>query len=83
MTAYKALKWPVLAFVALTVGICTGYAAKGIQSDMKAASIEGLCRPSKSWAAYVATEIDGYVCIKEQIHTKRLIKYIIVEKDFD
>lgn len=83
ISAYKAFKWPVLAFAALALGLCTGYAAKGIESDMKAASIEGLCRPSKSWAAYVATETDGYVCIKEQIHTKRLIKYIIVEKDFD
>jgi hypothetical protein len=81
MTAYNALKWPVLAFVGLAVGLCTGYAAKGIEDDLRAASVEGLCRPSKSWTAHVSTDSAGYICFKEQIFTKRLIKYSIVERE--
>ena len=77
---FKGLLWPLLAFVGLAVGLCTGYAVKGIEDDLQAGSIEGLCRPSKSWTAYVAEDASGYICFKEQIYTKRLIKYIIVEK---
>jgi hypothetical protein len=83
ISTYKAVKWPVLAFVGLAVGLCTGYALKGIEEDLQRASVEGLCRPSKSWAAHVSTDDAGYVCFKEQIFTKRLIKYIIVEKDHE
>ena len=81
ITAYNAIKWPVLAFVGLAMGLCTGYALRGIEDDLRAASVEGLCRPSKSWTAYVSTDSAGFVCFKEQIFTKRLIKYIIVERD--
>jgi len=80
ITAYKALKWPVLAFVGLAVGLCSGYAAKGIQDDLQAGSIEGLCRPSKSWTAYVSEDASGYVCFKQQKFNKRIIRYNIVEK---
>ena len=67
----------------LALGATLGYAAKGIESDMQRASVEGLCRPSLSWSAHVSTDDSGYVCFKQQIHNKRIIKYIIVEKDFD
>ena len=80
ISAYKALKWPVLAFVGLAVGLCTGYAVRGIEDELRAASIEGLCRPSKSWTAYVALDDSGFVCFKQQIHNKRIIKYAIVER---
>lgn len=79
-SGFKGLLWPVLAFAGLAVGLCTGYAAKSIEDDLKAASIEGLCRPSKSWAAYVALDDSGFVCFKQQIHNKRIIKYAIVER---
>ena len=83
ISAYKAVKWPVLAFVGLAVGLCTGYALRGLEDDMQRASVEGLCRPSKSWTAHVSTDSAGFVCFKEQIFTKRLIKYIIVDKELD
>jgi len=83
MTAYKAFKWPVLAFVGLAVGLCAGYAVKGIEDDLQAASIEGLCRPSKSWTAYVAEDASGYVCFKQQKFNKRIIRYNIVEREND
>ena len=83
LSAYKAVKWPVLAFVGLAVGLCTGYAFRGLEDDMQRASVERLCRPSKSWTAHVSTDSAGFVCFKEQIFTKRLIKYIIVEKEIE
>jgi hypothetical protein len=78
---FKGLLWPVLAFVGLAVGLCTGYAAKGIEDDLQAASIEGLCRPSKSWTAYVSEDASGYVCFKQQKFNKRIIRYNIVERE--
>jgi len=83
MTAYKALKWPVLAFAGLAVGLCTGYALRGIEDDLRAASVEGLCRPSKSWTAYVSEDDSGYVCFKQQKFNNRIIRYSIVEKEFE
>jgi len=83
ISAYKAVKWPVLAFAGLATGLCLGYALKGIEDDLQRARVEGLCRPSKSWTAHVSTDSSGYVCFKEQIYTKRLIKYIIVEKEIE
>ena len=81
ISTYTAFNWPVLAFVGLSVGLCTGYALRGIEDDLQAASIEGLCRPSKSWTAHVALDDSGYVCFKQQIHNKRIIKYTIVERE--
>ena len=81
--AWQGFLWPLAGCLVLGLGATIGYAAKGIEDDLQRASIEGLCRPSKSWTAYVSTDSAGYVCFKEQIFTKRLIKYIIVEKDFD
>lgn len=83
MERLKPFIWPLAGFAALSVGLCTGYAAKGIQDELQRASLEGLCRPSKSWTAHVSTDDSGYVCFKQQIHNKRIIKYIIVEKDYD
>ena len=83
MERLKPFIWPLAGFAALAVGLCTGYAAKGMEDDLKAASIEGLCRPSKSWTAHVSTDSAGFVCFKQQRFTKRLIKYIIVEKGIE
>ena len=80
---FKRLLWPVLAFVGLAVGICTGYAVKSIEDDLQAGSIEGLCRPSKSWTAYVAEDASGYVCFKQQKFNKRIIRYNIVEREHE
>ena len=80
---FKGLIWPLAGFVALGLGLALGYTAKGIEDDLRAASIEGLCRPSKSWTAHVSTDGVGYVCFKQQIYNKRIIKYIIVERDIE
>ena len=80
---FKGLLWPLAGFAALSLGLAIGYAAKGIEDDLQRASVEGLCRPSKSWTAHVSTDEAGYICFKEQIYTKRLIKYIIVEKEYE
>jgi len=81
MHAFKGLLWPLAGFVALGLGLALGYTAKSIEDDLRAASIDGLCRPSKSWTAHVSTDDVGYVCFKQQIFTKRIIKYIIVERE--
>ena len=78
--AWQGLLWPLGGCIVLALGATLGYAAKGIEDDLQKASVEGLCRPSKSWTAHVSTDSAGYVCFKEQIFTKRLIKYIIVER---
>lgn len=83
ISAYKAIKWPVLAFVGLAVGLCTGYALRGIEDELRASSVEGLCRPSKSWTAYVSEDDSGYVCFKQQKFNKRIIRYNIVEREND
>ena len=80
---FKGLLWPFAGFAALSLGLAIGYAAKGIEDDLRLARVEGLCRPSKSWTAHVSTDDSGYICFKEQVFTKRLIKYIIVEKDYE
>jgi predicted cobalt transporter CbtA len=83
MRAYRGLLWPLAGFAALGLGVALGYTAKGVEDELQAASIEGLCRPSKSWTAHVSTDSAGYICFKQQIYNKRIIKYIIVEKDIE
>ena len=80
---FKGLIWPLAGFVALGLGLALGYTAKGIEDDLRVASLEGLCRPSKSWTAHVSTDGAGYVCFKQQIYNKRIIKYIIVERGIE
>jgi predicted cobalt transporter CbtA len=81
ITVFKGLLWPLAGFTALGLGLALGYTAKGIEDDLRAARIEGLCMPSKSWSAHVSTDGAGYICFKQQIYNKRIIKYSIVEKD--
>ena len=80
---FKGLIWPLAGFVALGLGLALGYTAKGIEDDLRSASLEGLCRSSKSWTAHVSTDGAGYVCFKQQIYNKRIIKYIIVERGIE
>jgi len=80
-TVFKSLLWPLAGFTALGLGVALGYTAKGVEDELRLASVEGLCRPSKSWSAHVSTDSAGYVCFKQQIYNKRIIKYIIVEKE--
>jgi predicted cobalt transporter CbtA len=82
-TVFKSLLWPLAGFAALGLGVALGYTAKSVEDELQTASIEGLCRPSKSWTAHVSTDSAGYICFKQQIYNKRIIKYIIVEKDYD
>jgi predicted cobalt transporter CbtA len=81
--ACKGLLWPLAGFAALVLGVALGYTVKSVEDELQTASIEGLCRPSKSWSAHVSTDSAGYICFKQQIYNKRIIKYIIVEKDYD
>jgi predicted cobalt transporter CbtA len=83
MMAYKGLLWPLAGFAALGLGVALGYTVKSVEDELQAASIEGLCRPSKSWTAHVSTDSAGYICFKQQIYNKRIIKYIIVEKELE
>jgi hypothetical protein len=80
---FKSLLWPLAGFAALGLGVALGYTAKSVGDELRLASVEGLCRPSKSWSAHVSTDSAGYVCFKQQIYNKRIIKYIIVEKDYE
>jgi predicted cobalt transporter CbtA len=79
--ACKGLLWPLAGFAALVLGVALGYTVKSVEDELQTASIEGLCRPSKSWSAHVSTDSAGYICFKQQIYNKRIIKYIIVEKE--
>jgi predicted cobalt transporter CbtA len=81
--ASKGLLWPLTGFAALALGVALGYTVKSVEDDLQTASIEGLCRPSKSWSAHVSTDSAGYICFKQQIYNKRIIKYIIVEKEME
>jgi hypothetical protein len=79
--AWKGLLWPSAGFAALGLGVALGYTAKSVEDELRLATVEGLCRPSKSWSAHVSTDSAGYICFKQQIYNKRIIKYIIVEKE--
>ncbi len=81
--ACKGLLWPLAGFAALGLGVALGYTAKSVEDELRLATVEGLCRSSKSWSAHVSTDSAGYICFKQQIYNKRIIKYIIVEKDYD
>jgi hypothetical protein len=81
MRAFKSLLWHLAGFAVLGLGIALGYTAKSVEDDLQRASVEGLCRSSKSWTAHVSTDSAGYICFKQQIYNKRIIKYIIVEKE--
>jgi hypothetical protein len=81
--ALKSLLWHLAGFAVLALGIALGYTAKSVEDDLQRAGIEGLCRPSKSWTAHVSTDSAGYICFKQQIYNKRIIKYTIVEKDME
>jgi predicted cobalt transporter CbtA len=83
MRACKGLLWPLAGFAALGLGVALGYTAKSVEDELRLASVEGLCRPSKSWSAHVSTDSAGYICFKQQIYNKRIIKYIIVEKELE
>jgi len=76
----RGIVWPLAGSAVLALGAAIGYTAKSVEADLKLANVEGLCRPSKSWTAHVSTDDSGYICFKEQVYTKRLIKYIIVER---
>ena len=77
---FKGLLWPLGGFAALSLGLAIGYAAKGIEDDLRLARAEGLCQHSKSWEAFVAADSGDYVCFKQQRFNKRVIKYSIVEE---
>ncbi len=81
--ACKGLLWPLGGCVILGLGAALGYTAKSVEDELRLATVEGLCRPSKSWSAHVSTDSAGYICFKQQIYNKRIIKYIIVEKDME
>lgn len=78
--AWQGFLWPLAGCLVLGLGATIGYTAKGIEDDLQAASVEGLCRPSKSWTAYVSEDDSGYVCFKQQKFNKRIIRYNIVER---
>lgn len=81
MSAHNALKWPLLALIAFGGGVVAGHVSKSIEDELRLARIEGLCRPEKSWTAHVSTDGAGFVCFKQQIYNKRIIKYAIVENE--
>jgi len=78
MELISALKWPVLAFAGLVLGLAIGYTAKGVEDELRLARAEGLCQHSKSWEAFVAADSGDFVCFKQQRFNKRVIKYSIV-----
>jgi predicted cobalt transporter CbtA len=83
LRACKGLLWPLAGFAALGLGVALGYTVKSVEDELRIATVEGLCRPSKSWSAHVSTDSAGYICFKQQIYNKRIIKYIIVEGEID
>ena len=83
MRTWQGFLWPLAGFVALGLGASVGYAARGIEDDLRLASIEGLCQSSKSWTAFVAADGKDFLCFKQQKFNKRIIKYFIVEKELE
>ena len=81
--AWQGLLWPLAGCLVLGLGASVGYTAKGIEDDLRLASIEGLCQPSKSWTAYVAADGGDFLCFKQQKFNKRIIKYFIVERELE
>jgi hypothetical protein len=81
--AWQGVLWPLGGCIILGLGVALGYTVKSVEDELRLASVEGLCRPSKSWSAHVSTDSAGYICFKQQIYNKRIIKYIIVKKDME
>jgi len=79
----KDFIWPLLAGALFVVGIVTGKVLTETTHELKEASMTAMCYETKSWEAYVAKEGADYVCFKQQKFNKRIIKYAIVEKDFE